>query len=529
MAALAAQSSRPAIVLIGFMAAGKSAAARAAAERLGVEALDADELLERELGEPITDFFAREGEGEFRRREEQLVLGLLADAAARTDDVPVLAVGGGAVESERVRDALAGHLAVWCRVDEETSWERASRDNERPLASDRDEFSRRFAARQPLYESLSRAILPAAARESARQAAPWLAAMLDAPGVRMIWADSESGFYPALVGEGALGLLDRAREIDPGTIPARVFCVADSAALAEHEKILPAREATIEVEGSETSKTISEVERVLGELARVGVRRDDMLLAFGGGVVGDLAGFCAATYQRGVPVVQAPTTLVAQVDSAYGGKTGVDLPSAKNYMGAYHLPLAVLADPATLATLPREELAAGFVEVVKTALIAGGGLWERVRNLDALDPAALSDVIFDCARTKIEVVASDERDSGRRAVLNLGHTVGHAIEAASGYERYRHGEAVGLGLLAALRLSGADGLRDEVEGLLGAHGLPTTLDAAVGAEAVIGAMGRDKKMTGEGLGFVLLERPGEPRWGQSVEPDRVRAAVQELY
>ena len=177
----------------------------------------------------------------------------------------------------------------------------------------------------------------------------------------------------------------------------------------------------------------------------------------GGGVVGDLAGFCAATYQRGIDVVQVPTTLVAQVDSAYGGKTGVDLPEAKNYVGAYHQPAAVLTDPATLATLPPAELAAGFVEVIKTALIAGGSLWERVRAIDELDPADLDELIFACARTKLEVVAADERDAGPRQVLNLGHTVGHAIEAATGYRRYRHGEAVGLGLLAALRLSSADG------------------------------------------------------------------------
>jgi shikimate kinase/3-dehydroquinate synthase len=252
------------------------------------------------------------------------------------------------------------------------------------------------------------------------------------------------------------------------------------------------------------------------------------VLAFGGGVVGDLAGFCAATYQRGVAVIQAPSTLVAQVDSAYGGKTGVDLPSAKNFVGAFHMPTAVLADPATLATLPPEELAAGFVEVVKTALLAGGSLWERVRALRTLDPAGLGDVIFDCARFKIEVVAEDERDSGRRAVLNLGHTVGHAIEAASGYERYRHGEAVGLGLLAALGLSDAEGLREEVAGLLAAHGLPTALDDEIDVDAVIEAMGRDKKTTREGLGFVLLSTPGEPRWGESVDADRVRAAVQEL-
>jgi shikimate kinase/3-dehydroquinate synthase len=298
--------------------------------------------------------------------------------------------------------------------------------------------------------------------------------------------------------------------------------------LERHSRLLPRCEATIEVEGGESSKTISEAERVLRDLATAGARRDDCVLAFGGGVVGDLAGFCAATYQRGVPLIQAPTTLVAQVDSAYGGKTGVDLPEAKNYVGAYHQPIAVLADPSVLATLPGEELAAGFVEVVKTGLIAGGSLWDRARQLDRLDPASLGEVIFDCARAKIEVVASDERDSGRRAVLNLGHTVGHAIEAETGYSRYRHGEAVGLGLLAALRLSGADALRNEVEGLLASHGLPISLDPGIDVDGVLAAIGRDKKRTGEGIGFVLLERPGEPRWGQVVELDRVLAAVEEL-
>jgi shikimate kinase / 3-dehydroquinate synthase len=228
-------------------------------------------------------------------------------------------------------------------------------------------------------------------------------------------------------------------------------------------------------------------------------------------------------------VVQVPTTLVGQVDSAYGGKTGVDLPEAKNYVGAYHLPVAVLADTTTLATLPREELAAGFVEVVKTALIAGGELWERVRAIDALDPSALDDVIFACARTKLAIVAADERDAGRRAVLNLGHTVGHAIEAATDYGRYRHGEAVGLGLLAALRLSGAEELRAEVSDLLARHDLPVTLDSTAPTDAVLAAVERDKKRTPlRGVGFVLLERPGEPRTGQRIDPGRVRDAVEEL-
>ncbi|MGZ5334056.1 MAG: bifunctional shikimate kinase/3-dehydroquinate synthase [Solirubrobacterales bacterium] len=514
----------PSIVLIGFMAAGKSGAARALAARLGLEAADADELIEARLGEPIAAFFEREGEAEFRRREREAVLELLGPGGPG-----VVALGGGAVESEEVRAALGGHLCVWCEVDEETAWERASRDSERPLAADREQFARRFAARAPLYEGHARAILPANARDAAGEAAPWIAALRALPGMRMIWASSASGSYPALIGEGAAGALDAARATLPGALPERSFLIADPAPLAAFRGRLGEVAATIEVPGGEASKTMAEAERVLGELAAAGARRDDLVVALGGGVVGDLAGFCAATYQRGIPVVQVPTTLVAQVDSAYGGKTGVDLPGAKNYVGAYHQPLAVLTDPAALATLPPAEMAAGFVEVVKTALLAGGELWERVRKLEGLDPAALGDVIFACARTKIAVVAADERDSGRRATLNLGHTVGHAIEAAGGYERYRHGEAVGLGLLAALRLSGADGLRSEVAGLLTAHGLPTELDRAIELDDVIAAVSRDKKATGGGIGFVLLERPGEPRWGQSVEADRVRASVEELY
>jgi shikimate kinase/3-dehydroquinate synthase len=525
---MAAVAAHHGIVFIGFMAAGKTRAAQAAGERLGLGVIDTDELLERELGEPIASFFEREGEAEFRRREELLVVSAL-DALATQVGGPssVMALGGGAVESERVRRALADHMPVWCDVDEEVAWKRASGTG-RPLAVDRTEFSERFARRRPLYESLARAILPSEARDAAHAAAPWLAAMQGTPGVRMAWAASEGGAYPAAVGEGAVGLLAGAMEALPQALPPRIFAVTDAAALERHGRLLPRREATIEVEGAESSKTISEAERVLRDLAAAGARRDDCVLAFGGGVVGDLAGFCAATYQRGIPLVQAPTTLVAQVDSAYGGKTGVDLPEAKNYVGAYHQPIAVLADPSVLATLPGEELAAGFVEVLKTGLIAGDPLWERVRGIEVLDPATLGEVIFECARTKIEIVADDERDSGRRAVLNLGHTVGHAIEAATGYSRYRHGEAVGLGLLAALRLSGADQLRTEVEGLLASHGLPVSLDRAVAVDAVVDATARDKKRTSEGLGFVLLARPGEPRWGETVEPDRVRAAVEEL-
>jgi shikimate kinase/3-dehydroquinate synthase len=251
--------------------------------------------------------------------------------------------------------------------------------------------------------------------------------------------------------------------------------------------------------------------------------RADHVVALGGGVVGDLAGFCAATYQRGVPVVQVPTTLVAQVDSAYGGKTGLDLPAAKNYVGAYHQPAAVLVDPDVLATLPPAELAAGWVEVLKTALIAGGRLWDRVSAGGDVD----EDTILDCVRTKLAVVGADERDAGRRQVLNLGHTVGHAIEAATGYTRYRHGEAVGLGLLAALRLSGQDELRADVRELLAAHALPVTLSGA-SAQDVLAASARDKKRVGEEVPFVLVRAPGDVSVGNPVAAEELAAAIAEL-
>ena len=242
-------------------------------------------------------------------------------------------------------------------------------------------------------------------------------------------------------------------------------------------------------------------------------------------MVGDVAGFCAAVYQRGVGVVQVPTTLVAQVDSAYGGKTGVDLPEGKNYVGAYHQPRAVLSDPRTLATLPPEELAAGWAEVIKTALIAGGPLWSRVRRGEGIVDR---DLVLACARTKLAVVAGDERDAGRRQVLNLGHTVGHAIETATGYSRYRHGEAVGLGLLAALTLSGQPDLRSEVSELLSERGLPTTVDPSIDHEAVLAAVQRDKKRRGGKVGFVLVEAPGDVRTGAPVAERDVRAALEGL-
>ena len=507
--------SRPAIVFIGFMGAGKTAALDIA-QLSGLETTEIDDLMERELGMPIAEAFERDGEEAFRAREAEVVGELLERAEGGA-----IALGGGSVLSPRVREALGRHVVVWLQVDGEEAWRRIE-GTARPLARSAEDVARLLAVRQPLYEQLADAILPQGDPGLVARALPSVRALIELPaGTKLLWATSASGEYPVLVGAGLLGA-------GPWPLEGRRFCVTDTAVGRLYAGRLAPLESTVEVEPGEAAKTMAEAERVLRELAQAGMAREDHLVALGGGVVGDLAGFCAHTYQRGVPVVQLPTSLVAQVDSAYGGKTGVDLPEGKNYVGAYHLPAAVIADTSTLASLPTEELAAGFVEALKTGLLAGGSLWERVRSIEALDAAELGDVVFECARCKCEVVAADERDAGLRAVLNLGHTVGHAIEAASGYRRYRHGEAIGLGLLAALRLSEAPDLRDEVDAILRRLQLPTSIDPAIEVDSILDAVQRDKKRTAEGVGFVLISEPGQPQVGQLVEPDRVHAAVAEL-
>jgi shikimate kinase / 3-dehydroquinate synthase len=499
------------LVFIGFMGAGKSTAARLAGEALGRPPVDTDAELERRLGTSIPEYFSREGEAAFRAREEEVVLELLAGA----DGAPV-ALGGGSVLSERVREALGEHVVVLLDPQPDTAWARAA-GQERPLARDRAEFDALHAERAHLYDSLADAVLPGEPVEILPAALGALGALHDLPGVRLLWARSASGSYPVWVGRG---LLER------GFYPleGRRFLVTDGNVGRLYGAALQPLLGTAAVMPGEQSKTLAHAEIVWTEMARHGVTRSDHVAALGGGVVGDLGGFCAATYQRGLPVVHVPTTLVAQVDSAYGGKTGIDLAEAKNYVGAYHQPAAVLVDPATLESLPPEELAAGYAEVIKTGLITGGPLWDRVRSGADVD----EDVIVACARTKLAIVAEDERDSGRRQVLNLGHTVAHAIETATGYARYRHGEAVGLGLLAALRLSGQEDLRDQVLSLLAERGLPTRLEGAEPA-AVAAATAADKKRRGEGpVPFVLVDGPGSVHPGRPVQPHELEAALKEL-
>jgi shikimate kinase/3-dehydroquinate synthase len=499
-----------AIVFVGFMGAGKSSAARAVAAELGRQAIDSDRELETLLDEPIEAFFDRAGEAEFRRREEELVCDLLGRA-----DGGVIALGGGALGSDRVREAVAAHVVVHLEVSPDDAWRRAS-GRGRPLARERGGFDALHADRRAAYEAAAHATIPATTdRGAAVRALPALLALRDAPaGTRMVWASAGSGQYPVFLGPGliAQGFFHPA--------DGRRFAITDSNVVRLHRVNA---DWSAEIPPGESEKTLARAEEVLRRMAVAGATRDDLVVAVGGGVVGDLGGLCAAVYQRGIRHVQVPTTLVSQVDSAYGGKTGVDLPEGKNYVGVYHQPSAVLVDPSALETLPAEELAAGYAEVVKTALIAGGDLWARVRS--GRDPDART--ILGCIRTKLAVVAEDERDEGRRQVLNLGHTIGHAIEAATGYARFRHGEAVALGLLGALRLSGRPQLRQEVGELLSSRGLPLNC-ADVDPDEVIALVGRDKKRRGNSVPFVLVESPGQITPGHTVNDAELRAAVEEL-
>jgi 3-dehydroquinate synthase len=269
------------------------------------------------------------------------------------------------------------------------------------------------------------------------------------------------------------------------------------------------------VPDGEEAKTLGTLEVVYHRLAGIPLHRDDVVVALGGGVVGDLAGFAAATWNRGVGLVQLPTTLLSQVDAAIGGKTGVNLPEGKNLVGAFHQPLAVIADTVTLATLPARERRAGLGEAVKYGFIADPVVLELLeREPDAAqagDPVVLAEVVRRGVAVKAEIVAADEREGGRRALLNYGHTVGHAIEALTGYGTYRHGEAVALGMVFAARLGerlgvSQAGLAARTVELLAALGLPTRgllLDPAVVWEV----LARDKKHRG-GVRFVLCPRPG---------------------
>ena len=325
--------------------------------------------------------------------------------------------------------------------------------------------------------------------------------------------------YPVLVGSD---LLPRATEwLHPLALGRHCAVVTDSHVAPLHlPPLLQSLEAggfhpvPIEVPAGEASKSFAVLEQVLREMTRAGLDRHSWLLALGGGVVGDLAGFAAAVFQRGIPFVQLPTTIVSQVDSSVGGKTGINLPEGKNLIGAFQQPALVLADIDTLATLPAREWNEGFAEVVKHAAIRDAAMLDLLPP-DPADAQALATLIARNVAIKARIVEADEREtSGTRALLNFGHTIGHGIEAAAGYGRLLHGEAIALGLVAACDLSerhaGLDpAVSARIRAALEAFDLPLRLPDDLGTDSILAAISRDKKFAAGAIRFVLLRAPGD--------------------
>jgi 3-dehydroquinate synthase len=287
--------------------------------------------------------------------------------------------------------------------------------------------------------------------------------------------------------------------------------------------------------GGEEQKTLFNVAAIIDALVAARLNRDGMVLALGGGVIGDIAGFAAASYQRGIAFVQLPTTLLAQVDSAVGGKTGVNHPGGKNLIGAFHQPSAVVTDTDTLSTLPERQLRAGFAEIVKAALIADGAFFSWLEaNATALlarDAAALGHAIRRACEIKAAIVAEDEREEGRRALLNLGHSFGHAIETGAGYGRVLHGEAVATGLVLAAELSARTGRlpgtdAQRIRELLAGAGLPVD-PPRIGRQTMLDLMGMDKKVAGGRLRLVLLDAIGAAAITADYPRDALEALLEE--
>ena len=465
------------LALIGFMGAGKTTVGAEVATRLDRPFFDTDREVERREG-PIAELFAFTlGEEIFREREEQVAAELLAASTPA-----VVALGGGAVLSAATRERLkANAFTVLLDVEPDVAWERVS-GSARPLASVEEQFKALYEERRPLYE------------ESADGRAT------DADGV--VLAAGGVHVRP--------GSFEQLRELVPGR--GRAALVADArvagihgadAQLALGDRLV----SNHELPPGEDAKTLLACARLWEELS---LERGDTLVALGGGCTTDAAGFVAATYLRGIAWAAVPTTLVGQVDAAIGGKTAIDLPAGKNLVGAFHWPARTIVDATLLQTLPEEELRNGLAEVVKTGLLAGEPLWE-------LPPA---EQVRGCAAFKTAVCLRDPREHGPRAMLNLGHTFAHALEAAGSYEEPRHGEAVALGLLAALRLSGLD--TDVVEDVLRPRRV------RVDPERAWACMLRDKKAADGRIRLILLEAPGRPRIGVELPERDVRAALEEL-
>jgi shikimate kinase/3-dehydroquinate synthase len=560
------------IILTGFSGTGKTVVARLVAARLGWQAVDTDDLIVERAGKPIPDIFAQDGEEHFRRIEREA----LVEACHHSRIV--IGIGGGANVSGENRRILAdGGFVVCLEARPETILQRLRPQLERdpgarPMLAGPDPLSRireLKTLRAPFYaladytvhtdglspEQVADEVLRAWRRLSAAALATdgRLVAMATEPAVGAVAVPyrlstdatcivrAASASYPVFVSWGAL--LDLGRRLAEAGLAGRAFLAADAnvherwgAAAEEALRSTGFSVATYPVPAGEASKSLEIAAAIYDWLVAQRAERGEAVVALGGGMVCDLAGFVAATFARGLPLVHVPTSLLAMVDAAVGGKVAVDHPKAKNLIGAFYQPRLVLADVSVLQTLPPRELTAGWAEVIKHALIMDEDLLRLLEdNAEAarrLDPEVAERVIARSVALKAAVVSEDERETGRRTILNYGHTIGHGLEAAAGYAGLLHGEAVAVGMSGAARIAVRLGIlppavAERQDALLARFGLPLCAPR-VDAQKALAAMALDKKAQGGAVRWVLLEDIGRTVIRRDVPPSLVEEVVAEL-
>lgn len=541
------------IILVGLMGVGKSSIGKALAKRLHLPFVDSDAVIETHAGRTISEIFDAHGEEWFRQREYETIRDLLAGESL------VLATGGGAFEDARIRACARQYgVSIWLQAPLKTLAERLTRRGfeRRPLLREGKPLAilkKLMEKRERFYESAdiitqSRSIPKPTVVENILEALEALALKRrndpfpenSSNDLEQVHIPLGERSYDIMIGSG---LLERAGEFfQPLLKRQRVFVVADETVAEKYQDTLIEnlkREKidshVISIPSGEASKSFGQLQKLLDQLIDKRIERGDMLVAFGGGVIGDLAGCAAGLALRGIDFIQIPTTLLAQVDSSVGGKTGINVPQGKNLVGVFHQPRLVLADTSLLKTLPMRHLTAGYAEVVKYALIGDLPLfnWLEIRgkNIIVGDPAALRQAIWSSCHAKASIVAADEREAGVRTLLNLGHSFGHALEHAAGYsDQLLHGEAVAVGMSLAFRFSHHLGLcaQEDVERVrahLDSVGLPTSLhdfDFPTDGNTLIGAMLLDKKNKDGRLTLILAHGIGRCFRAEGVDSEQVR-------